>query len=108
MHRKVQVVPQRKRRGKNKFKQDPRESDLEWAEHTLGNAGSQDVSGGLKLKGRKAGGSHHSNQAWDYGFFASCPLLDVFQAHTAILRSVSISLSHAIIWFQLGMLWDAK
>ena len=30
----------------------------------------------------------------------------VFGSKPQWLRSVSISLSHEIIWFQLGMLWD--
>ena len=29
-------------------------------------------------------------------------------AYAAVRRSVSISLSQEMIWFQLGMLWDAK
>jgi len=30
------------------------------------------------------------------------------RVQAALCRSVSISLSQDIIWFQLGMLWDAK
>jgi hypothetical protein len=35
-------------------------------------------------------------------------VLSPFWPHAATVRSVSISLSQEIIWFQLGMLWDAK
>ncbi len=35
-------------------------------------------------------------------------VLKHFRPQAATVRSVSISFSQEIIWFQLGMLWDAK
>ena len=44
------------------------------------------------------------------GGFRSVPLKEHFRSwnYAAALRRVSISSSHAMIWFQFGMLWDAK